>query len=215
MLEDQDSELILSIFLMEAWDTVASVEDGMRRFEGGEPPSSGMVDPLEVVAHRLKGAAALHGYPVISAVALVMENLLEQLPGLRASEQEGRIAVLGDVVATVKRMLEMVGDDGREDVETVARLHARHPELFPSPAGPAAARDAAPEGGRSVELATAAPPSAMSSRDGEGSVPPPPAARSPFARPPGAPPSAPRAVPGAPAASLEETAVDRMLADLE
>ena len=125
MLEDQDSEFILSIFLMEAWDTVASVEDGMRRLEAGEPPSSGMIDPLVVVAHRLKGAAALHGYPVVSAVALVMENVLEQLPGLAVSERADRVAVLGDVVATVKRMLEMVGDDGREDVETVASLRTR------------------------------------------------------------------------------------------
>src|SRR5215510_12928128 len=186
MLEDQDSEFILSIFLMEAWDTVASVEDGMRRFEGGEPPSSGMIDPLVVVAHRLKGAAALHGYPVISAVALVMENLLEQLPGLPATERADRIAALGDVVVTVKRMLEMVGDDGREDVETVAGLHARHPELFPSPAGPAAAPDAAPEGGRSVAPATMTPPAATSALDVGIATPPRPATRSPFARPAGA-----------------------------
>src|SRR5262245_51318178 len=212
MLEDQDSEFILSIFLMEAWDTVASVEDGMRRFEKGEPPSSGKVDPLVVVGHRLKGAAALHGYPVISAVALVMENLLEQLPGLPASQRADRIAALGDVVATVKRMLEMVGDDGREDVETVASLHARHPELFPSPAAPTAAHESAPLGGRSVEAATMTPPPATSSPDAEG---PRPAARSPFARPPGAPPSAPRVVPSAPTASLEDITVDRMLADLE
>ena len=215
MLEDQDSEFILSIFLMEAWDTVASVEDGMRRFEKGEPPSSGMVDPLVVVAHRLKGAAALHGYPVISAVALVMENLLEQFPGLPASQRADRIAALGDVVATVKRMLEMVGDDGREDVETVASLHARHPELFPSPAAPTAAHESAPLGGRSVEAATMTPPPATSSPDAEGPALPRPAARSPFARPPGAPPSAPRVVPSAPAASLEDVTVDRMLADLE
>ena len=74
MLEDQESEFILSIFLMEAWDTVASVEEGVRRLAVGDPPSSAIVDPLVVVAHRLKGASALHGYPVVSAVALVVES---------------------------------------------------------------------------------------------------------------------------------------------
>jgi len=162
MLEDQDSEFILSIFLMEAWDTVASVEDGMRRLEAGEPPSSGMIDPLVVVAHRLKGAAALHGYPVVSAMALVMENVLEQLPGLAASERGDRVAILGDVVATVKRMLEMVGDDGREDVETVAGLRTRHPELFPAPAGSGSAPTAPPPADRPAPPESAIAPSPVS-----------------------------------------------------
>ena len=106
MLEDQDSDFILSIFLMEAWDTVATVEEGARRLGGGEPPSSGMIDPLVVVTHRLKGAAALHGYPVVSAVVLVMENLLEQLPALPAPERGRKVEVLGNVVVAVKRTLE-------------------------------------------------------------------------------------------------------------
>src|SRR5262245_48248051 len=124
MLEDQDSDFILSIFLMEAWDTVASVEEGVRRLAEGHPPSADLIDPLVVVAHRLKGAAALHGYPVVSAVARAMEDVLEQLPGQPAGERARRIAVLGEVVKAVKRMLEMVGDDGREDVKTVAELRA-------------------------------------------------------------------------------------------
>src|SRR5215470_4529037 len=215
MLEDQDSEFILSIFLMEAWDTVASVEDGMRRLEAGEPPSSGLIDPLVVVAHRLKGAAALHGYPVVSAVALVMENLLEQLPGLPASERGDRVAVLGDVVTAVKRMLEMVGDDGREDVETVAGLRACYPELFPSPAGsgPAHAEVSHADRPARPESPTAVPPPV--SPDRAATEPPRPAGRSPFARPAAARPSLPRPVPGTPTAMLEETVVDRMLADLE
>ena len=214
MLEDQDSEFILSIFLMEAWDTVASVEDGMRRLEAGEPPSSGMIDPLVVVAHRLKGAAALHGYPVVSAVALVMENVLEQLPGLAASERADRVAVLGDVVATVKRMLEVVGDDGREDVETVASLRTRYPELFPAPAGSGSAPAATPPADRPARFESTAPPSPVSP-DTATTPPPPPPARSPFARPAATRPPAPRLVPGTPTATLEETVVDRMLADLE
>src|SRR6266508_3929238 len=131
MLEDQESEFILGIFLMEAWDTVASVEDGLRRLAGGDPPSSEIVDPLVVVAHRLKGASALHGYPVVSAVALVMENLLEKLPGQPAREGGRTIEALGDVVVTDRRVLEMIVDDGREDVDTVSRLLVRYLELLP------------------------------------------------------------------------------------
>ncbi|HEX9125688.1 MAG TPA: Hpt domain-containing protein, partial [Methylomirabilota bacterium] len=136
MLEDQDSEFILSIFLMEAWETVAAVEEGVRRLAAGEPVSTGILDPLAVVAHRLKGAAALHGYPIVSAVALAMDDLIEELPAAPPDERPRRVEVLGEVVVTLKRMLEMIGDDGREDVDAVVRLRARHPELFSPPAPP-------------------------------------------------------------------------------
>jgi hypothetical protein len=141
MLEDQDSEFILGIFLMEAWDTVAAVEEGVRRLAAGEAVSSGVLDPLVIVAHRLKGAAALHGYPVVSAVALVLEEMIEKLPASPDGERSRRVEVLADVVATVKRMLELIGDDGREDVEAVVRLRARHPELFAPPAPPGPSRE--------------------------------------------------------------------------
>ena len=216
MLEDQESEFILSIFLMEAWDTVASVEEGARRLGGGEPLSSGTIEPLVVVAHRLKGAAALHGYPVVSAVALVMENLLEQLPTLPAPERGRKIEVLGDVVVTIRRMLEMIGDDGREDVDTVAHLRARYPELFPAPAVP----EPAPVSVRQVEGTPAAPTSPAAPPPEEPMVatdaaPKPAAARSVFSRPGATPPSVPRGAPEAPTAPIDESVADRLLRELE
>jgi chemosensory pili system protein ChpA (sensor histidine kinase/response regulator) len=217
MLEDQDSEFILSIFLMEAWDTVASVEEGSRRLAGGEPPSSEMIDPLVVVAHRLKGAAALHGYPVVAAVALVMENLLEQLPTVPASERPRRIETLGEVVVVIRRMLEMIGDDGRENVDIVAGLRGRHPELFPTHPGSGSSPELAHDGKPVATLSPAEAP-LPASRAPDASVetkPSPAPSRSPFARPAGAPPAASRAMPEAPTAVLEETAGDRLLAELE
>ena len=217
MLEDQESEFILGIFLMEAWDTVASVEDGVRRLAGGDPPSSEIVDPLVVVAHRLKGAAALHGYPVVSAVALVMENLLETLPGQPAREWGRTIEVLGDVLVTVRRVLEMIGDDGREDVATVSRLRARYPELFPTHAPSELPPDSvrrAEHTPASAVAQTEAVPSAP--REGEAHAdtkPLQPPARSVFSRP--LPPPAPRAMPEGPTAELGEVAADRLLSDLE
>src|SRR6266536_455463 len=217
MLEDQESEFILGIFLMEAWDTVASVEDGVRRLAGGDPPSSEIVDPLVVVAHRLKGAAALHGYPVVSAVALVMENLLETLPGQPSREWGRTIELLGDVLVTVRRVLEMIGDDGREDVATVSRLRARYPELFPTHAPSELPPDSvrrAEHTPASAVAQTEAVPSAP--REGEAHAdtkPLQPPARSVFSRP--LPPPAPRAMPEGPTAELGGVAADRLLSDLE
>jgi chemosensory pili system protein ChpA (sensor histidine kinase/response regulator) len=217
MLDDQESELILSIFLMEAWDTVASVEEGVRRLAGGDPPSAAIVDPLVVVAHRLKGAAALHGYPVVSAVALVMESLLEKLPGQSPPEQGRTIEALEAVVATVRRVLDMIGDDGREDVATVSRLRARYPELFPVHAEPELTSQALIR----TEPSPALPPTsaeplpplpnkgeAVADARAEGAP-----ARSVFSRP--LPPPTSQAIPEGPGAQLHQLAADVLLADLE
>jgi chemosensory pili system protein ChpA (sensor histidine kinase/response regulator) len=228
MLEDQDDEFILSIFLMEAWETVAAVEDGVRRLEAGEPVSSGVLDPLVVVAHRLKGAAALHGYPVVSSVALVLEEMIEGLPAASDGERPLRIQVLTDVVDTVKRMLETIGDDGREDVDAVVRLRARHPELFSPPADPEPApepvRVAAPGPAARFDALPASPPPF-----------PPPSHDEPVAvsehAPQGGPaassgprtvspevalsPAAAPAHPEAPRAPLEEAVAEGLLRELE
>src|SRR5882672_750936 len=149
MLEEQDNEFILGIFLMEAWETVAAVEEGVRRLAAGEPPSPELVTPLVVVSHRLKGAAGLHGYPAVSAVALVMEEVLEALPATTDDERSRPIQALGDMVGVVKRMLDSIGADGRENTEIVSELHARPPELFaaPRPLSPAPGTARAGNGG--------------------------------------------------------------------
>jgi chemosensory pili system protein ChpA (sensor histidine kinase/response regulator) len=193
MLDDQESEFILSIFLMEAWDTVASVEEGVRRLAGGDPPSAAIVDPLVVVAHRLKGASALHGYPVVSAVALVMESLLEKLPGQSPPEQGRTLEALEDVVATVRRVLDMIGDDGREDVATVSRLRARYPELFPVHGEPELTSQALIR----TEPSPASPPTSAEP------VPPLPNK------------GESQAIPEGPGAQLDQVAADVLLADLE
>lgn len=228
MLEDQDSDFILSIFLMEAWDTVAAVEEGVRRLAAGEPVSSGVLDPLVVVAHRLKGAAALHGYPVVSAVALVLEEMIEELPAAPDGERPRRIEVLAEVAATVKRMIETIGDNGREDVDAVVRLRARHPELFSPPAAPepepAPVRLAEPgRAARLDPLPASPPPPTPPSRDepvvatehapqGGPAVSSGPLALSPEAA---LSPAAAPAQPEAPAVPREEAVADGLLRELE
>ncbi|HEY3098573.1 MAG TPA: Hpt domain-containing protein, partial [Methylomirabilota bacterium] len=64
MAEPADQEFLRSIFLMEAWDTVAALEGAAATLArpGGQ-------DALFVVTHRLKGAASLHGFPKIAELA--------------------------------------------------------------------------------------------------------------------------------------------------
>ena len=69
MADRRESELLLGIFLMEAWDTAGAIEDELGLLAAPENPTAEALAPLVVVAHRLKGAAALHGFPGVSELA--------------------------------------------------------------------------------------------------------------------------------------------------
>ncbi len=75
MEEPADKEFLRSIFLMEAWDTVAALEGASATLArpGGQ-------DALFVVTHRLKGAASLHGFPRITELAAELEEELAAQP---------------------------------------------------------------------------------------------------------------------------------------
>ena len=66
MVDAADQDFLKSIFLLEAWDTLASLEDGAAQLAAGTEPAW---NDLFVVTHRLKGAASLHGFPRVAALA--------------------------------------------------------------------------------------------------------------------------------------------------
>lgn len=76
MEEHSDHEFLRSVFLMEAWDTLGVVEDGIAALAVGAPPG----DDLFVVTHRLKGSALLYGFGEVAALAEAMEQVLSTLP---------------------------------------------------------------------------------------------------------------------------------------
>jgi hypothetical protein len=97
MFEDQDSEFIPSIFLMETRDAPAAVEDCVHRMATGEPLSSIVPDPLGVGADRRKDGASLHGHPGVSAPALVMHEVNEGLPAAPVGQILRRVDLLGGI----------------------------------------------------------------------------------------------------------------------
>src|SRR5688572_12926882 len=74
MVEPADQEFLRSLFLMEAWETVAALEDGAAAAARGER------DGLYVITHRLKGAASLHGFGDVADLASELEELLAVVP---------------------------------------------------------------------------------------------------------------------------------------
>ena len=95
MAEPADQEFLRSVFLMEAWDTVAALENGV------EAAGRGELDEMFVVTHRLKGAASLHGFASVTALASDLEAVLEARP----FDAERFPVLLGEL----KRALDLLG----------------------------------------------------------------------------------------------------------
>jgi len=113
MVEPADQEFLRSVFLMEAWDTVAALE------RGAAAVGHGQLDELFVVTHRLKGAASLHGFPRVAALASNLEAVLEAVPF-----DADRFSPL---LAELKRALDRLDADGAPSP----------PDALPNPAPPA------------------------------------------------------------------------------
>jgi chemosensory pili system protein ChpA (sensor histidine kinase/response regulator) len=105
-----DHELLLSVFLMEAWDAVATVEESLDAFAAGRDPAL-----LHVVTHRVRGSAALHGFPRVAAIAAEMEGLVESALAGPDVDRAGAAARLAALTVPLKQALETIGTTGRED----------------------------------------------------------------------------------------------------
>ena len=110
MTDQPDREFLLSIFLMEAWDTVSILEDGAPGLSAG-----GDVEPLLLVAHRLRGAAALHGFPRLAAEAAAIEDMLERATASAPDEHAALAAALPEAVIRLREELEGVGGSSQAE----------------------------------------------------------------------------------------------------
>src|SRR5262249_37718271 len=105
MVEPADQQFLRSIFLMEAWDTLASIEEGVTRLAAGKEPSW---DDLFLLPHRLKGAAALHGFQHVAELADAVEQALQPLPHAAADARRSAADELTALLSTLKSVLDAI-----------------------------------------------------------------------------------------------------------
>ncbi|MBI3827443.1 MAG: Hpt domain-containing protein [Candidatus Rokubacteria bacterium] len=148
-----DAEL-LGIFLLEAWDTIAAVEAALERWASAPALGVPEITPLTIVAHRLKGAAGLHGFPGVSALAAEMERTLVALPSREPRALAAGLGTLTTLSAGLKPIFDDIAATGREDGDAIAALRAPSPDGA-APAAPPAA--AGPDGPAEPPSAPASP----------------------------------------------------------
>src|SRR5947207_1274966 len=122
MAEPAEQEFLRSIFLMEAWDTVAALDRAAATLG-----RTGGVDELFVVTHRLKGAASLHGFSRIAALAAELEDVL----GARPPDARK----LSTLAGHLRQALDAVADGAPAPAGAGAEA-ARPAEAAPAPTSP-------------------------------------------------------------------------------
>src|SRR5262249_35260418 len=135
-MSDQEREFLRGIFLMEAWDTVLTVEEGLPCLLDPAPQREAL-DPLVVVAHRLKGAAALHGFPETAELAGLLESALEAPPGPRGALSTH--AFVADLLTAIKPVLDGIATMGTENGTAAVAFRTAHSDWFETEGPPAAA----------------------------------------------------------------------------
>jgi len=128
MADPADQEFIRSIFLMEAWDTLVALEEGVAALRAGR---GGDVEPLLVVTHRLRGAASLHGFPGVADLAGALERTVSEITRSRGGGRRDALAEIDEALRTLKRALDVVATTGSEPAGLAA---PSTPTPDPSPA---------------------------------------------------------------------------------
>jgi chemosensory pili system protein ChpA (sensor histidine kinase/response regulator) len=130
MADRRERELLLGIFLMEAWDTAGALEEGLGLLSAASAPTEATLAPLVVFAHRLKGSAGLHGFPGVSDLAAATERLLDRAPAAPAEERARAAIFLDGLLGLLKEVFDGISAVGIEDSARIGEFKSRYPTFL-------------------------------------------------------------------------------------
>jgi chemosensory pili system protein ChpA (sensor histidine kinase/response regulator) len=132
--DGQDRAALLEVFLREAWETLWTLAAGARQLVARSPATNAPHD-LPIVAHRLRGSAALYGFPGLSELAGLLEDVLARLGGATPDERRQASELLAGFVESLRMILKTIEASGAEDADTIAAFRTRHAALLCPPSG--------------------------------------------------------------------------------
>ena len=120
MTSDFDRDNLISIFVLEASDAMAALTKALSPPDGGIPNPQQLVGQY-IVAHRVRGAAALYGYAGVARLAERLEALLEESTDLPSAEWSDRVASMRGLTHHIQHIVGRIGQGGCEDVDLIER----------------------------------------------------------------------------------------------
>ena len=125
---ERDPDEPLRCFLVEAVAALTSLTSAPEGLVGGQ---EAMVEPLLAAVHRLKGAAALHGFPELVKLVGLAEEALQRASGVSDDVCGRTDEFLGELITGLRMVVDGIGATGQEDAEAIARISVRASEMPP------------------------------------------------------------------------------------
>ncbi len=135
MIEPSQEKKLVKTFLLEAWEGLVGLEQGLTGL--GTTEDGRARDAIIVLSHRLRGSAALYGYPQLSDLAGSFERLARQLAGQTAALREAAQELFTDSLQTLQQIFDRIAKGESEEVPQAAVLHRRYEDLLNRAASPA------------------------------------------------------------------------------
>lgn len=138
-MSTDDREPLVNVFLAEAADGLAKLWAALHPPDGSVPTPK-LIQPQYIIAHSLRGAASLYGFHGVAGLAAILETTLEETSTVPSKKWPGVLAMLRDLVDTLRAQISLIGTRGSEDPACLKSWNAQRPQ---AEAGPAAMQPSA------------------------------------------------------------------------
>jgi len=128
MSSDFDRQELVGIFTSEASDGLKKLVAAVRPSDGS-PPTQAAFHEQFIVAHSLKGAAALYGFGCVAGLAAILEKTCERVGDLPEDEWRTIAKFSGEIVDAICVQIDAIERSGAEDGVSVEALKSRYPEV--------------------------------------------------------------------------------------
>ncbi|MEP6601403.1 MAG: Hpt domain-containing protein, partial [Nitrospirota bacterium] len=125
-----DRQALVSIFTAEASDGLDKLSAAVSPPTSDSPPVSDVMHQLFIVAHSLKGAAALYGYETASALAGILEKAFEEAVAAPERDWPSLVPIVRELVGRLRRQIEVIQQTGAEERGSLDDLPGRFPDAI-------------------------------------------------------------------------------------
>lgn len=140
MSSEFDQQNLVDIFVAEASDAVSALTGALYPADGSLPTPAQLHEHY-IVAHRIRGAAALYNFTGIARLAERLEALLEQAEIIPDAEWFRAVGAMRELVQAVQSQVKAISAGAGEDQSIIERCLTASAGLIPGVGTAAAASD--------------------------------------------------------------------------
>lgn len=132
MSSEFDRQALIDIFVTEATDGMATIWTALHPANGAVPSQEVMQEHY-IVAHRIRGAAALYGFTAVAKLSELLETLFEQVTAIAEPDWPRAVELLRDLVKVCREQVDAIAREGQDDLRIAEEWYARCAAGLPQP----------------------------------------------------------------------------------